>query len=168
MTSKPTSPDEPRAGISRSVLLQVNATVIAGVLIFLTVSSLGEVTTYLTALLAATIVIPFSVSSIIIIKENKLSLPNYKFLSNYKRTLSAFGFVYLAIVIVFLAYNQVSPIIFNINTPAEKCAIDPKSYNITHAADCSKFTPRSLAEKCALDPGRFHVALKQCASFIEK
>lgn len=48
----------------------------------------------------------------------------------------------------------------------EKCAIDPKSYNVTHPWQCSKFSKGSLAGQCANDPSKYHMNPKGCSQFI--
>lgn len=159
-----TNKNKPFGNISNRDLLQANATVIAGTLIFITISSIGEVTApYLLALVAG-ILLPFSLSSIIIISERRLSVSGYP----VEKGVSMIGFAYLLVAVSALAYVQTYPPAYPITTPAEKCAIHPQGYNVTHAADCSKFSTGSLAGDCALHPEKFNVNLKQCANFIEK
>jgi hypothetical protein len=148
-------------GISDGELLQSNATVIAGTLIFLTIGSLSEGLVGGTGFILTTalLVIPLSISSGIIISGKKPKVFGSK-------TLSIIGFVYLAVVVGSLAYSQYQPL--PIYTPAEKCAVNPTDYNITHPSDCSKFTLGSLAQDCALHPEKYHLQLKQCSRFITR
>ncbi len=171
MASKPTIPNKQpegsRNGISNSDLLQANATVIAGVLIFLTVSSLslGLISGPNLGAILITLA-PLCASSGIIIGGKNPSVPFLRF--PLTRFLSILGFWSLALLIGALAYNESNPpISFTISTPAEKCATNPQGYNITHVADCSKFFPGSLAWECALNPEKFNVTLKRCTDFIQ-
>jgi hypothetical protein len=156
-------------GITEGELLQANATVIAGTLIFLTINSFTEGIGIPTVYMTYVIVIPFSLSSIFIIYETALKnrhdrLPPWWNVFIQPKTWSFSGFVYLIIVLGLLATSH-SPFI-PVETVAEKCAINPEIYNVTHASDCSKFIPGSLAEDCALHPEKYKVQLKQCSKFI--
>lgn len=169
VTSEPTSPDKQSGGFSDSDLLQANATVIAGVLIFLTVGSLGGILTGFKLLFAISIIlIPFCFSSAVIVFFKGFMLPvqvqrrfrekTFKYISRYS---SLLGFGYIIGVIFLISITSASS-----RTTAEDCAINPESYNITHVADCSKFTPGRI-DQCTFNPGRFHVSLKQCVDFIK-
>jgi hypothetical protein len=111
------------------------------------------------------ILVPFCLSSGIIIGGMNPRTPFHKTfpLANF---FSVFGFAYLLFAIGILVYNTYYPPFIPIDTPAEKCAINPKNYNVTHAADCSKFTPGSIAQDCALHPSKFNVTVPQCSRFI--
>jgi hypothetical protein len=153
-----------RNPISNGELLQANATVIAGVLIFLTISSLTP-TSHIIGLqagVAASVIIPFSISSVAIIGRK----------TKFGRWFSNIGFTFLGISLIFLAYFSIHPQYINpfqfIHTTAEDCAINPKKYNVTHVSDCSGFVPGSFAQDCVFDPEKYHVELKQCSNFIEQ
>lgn len=105
-------------------------------------------------ILTFAIVVPFSVSSIIIIlgPERSMRFPLRRRLG-YPQFISIIGFVFLVILLGALVYLQFyrPPV----STSAEECAINPESYGITHPSDCSKFTPGSLAQDCALHPEKY-------------
>jgi amino acid transporter len=108
VTSGPTSSDKQPGVISDSDLLQANATIIAGTLIFLTINSLvGVVPGFQITLLVGAILLPFSTSIIIIIVLwfTEPIRPSKK-LSRLKTFTSAIGFLYLFVVVISLAYYQ--------------------------------------------------------------
>jgi hypothetical protein len=57
------------------------------------------------------------------------------------------GFGVLAFVFFAIGEQSIDPILKL--AASDKCAADPKRYNVTHAYDCAKFTPGSLAGHCA-------------------
>jgi hypothetical protein len=152
-------------------LLQANATVIAGVLIFLTIASfavgLPEITSRLYVILFTSLIIfPFAISSYEIIRKGTIT--------RRAKRLSELGFMYLLAVIGFMGVvsyiGSENPSYFfsksTLTSIAEQCALDPKKYNITHLSACSKFTTGSLAEECAFAPQSFHLELAKCSEFI--
>ncbi len=157
-------------GLSDEGLLQANATVIAGTLIFLTINSLagsggiGVPTIYITYV----ILFPFCLSSIFIVHGTALKNLNQRVAKWWSvwiqpKWWSTFGFVYLITILLILHLQGLA----QFTTPAETCAINPGHYSI-RASDCSRFSPGSLAEDCALNPYKFNVLLNQCHRFFTR
>src|SRR5262245_47985222 len=104
-----TNTNEQKGKIRHGELLQANVTVIAGVLIFLTISS-ATTTTVVNVLgmsivfWTSVIVIPFGISSVLIIGVYGTA----RFL-NIAKLISTIGFLYLIIILVALGYTQIYP-----------------------------------------------------------
>ena len=79
---------------------------------------------------------------------------------------SVYGFYFLMVLLVSIGLQQFYPNFF-FKSIANVCATHLKDYNITHVADCSKFTSGSLAEQCAIRPEGFNMKLTQCVDFIK-
>jgi hypothetical protein len=132
----------------------------------LNMSTVGSLTEGLVGGIS-TFMIPFVTGIIILFSASSgLVIIGRKNAYRYAKFLSIGGFGYIIIILFALVHNEVHPQLIPISTPAEECAVNPKSYNVTHASDCSKFTPGSLAQDCALHPEKFYVTLKQCSKFI--
>jgi hypothetical protein len=165
-----TNRDDIKTTLTDDGILQANATVIAGVLIFLTLSSFAiglpqEISRLYVIVFTAAIIFPFAVSSWEIIRKGTAT----KKAKVYSRS----GFVYLlVIIVVMISFGVIGTIRPSVLLPnilssvAELCAKDPTKYNITHLSACSKFTTGSLAEECALRPEQFHLTLKKCPELI--
>jgi hypothetical protein len=156
-------------------LLQTNATVIAGVLIFVTVTSVfGSITTglplassralviYFTTL----IIVPFAISAILILRGKKVTRgavsacqAGFGALVTVVSIILVFSFVTIYYPDYWLKTSQLP------QTIVEQCALNPKSFNVTHVFDCSKFEEGSTAQMCALAPDKFRLKLSQCHEF---
>jgi hypothetical protein len=151
--------------IDEKDLLGINSTVIAGTLIFLTLVSslgLGIVTP---SYLAATIIFPFAYSAMVLLTikpGDKSDEITHKIMRAKRYT--RLGFLTLMVIISIIAiYAAVSSFM----SVSEKCAKDPKRYNVTHPYDCAKFTSGSLLEQCAQDPKRYNLnKTSDCSKFI--
>jgi hypothetical protein len=150
-------------------IIQIDATVIAGALVLLTLSSSLGVGGYLAHLLgiqASTVIVNATGTIVVIFASSAIAVSIFRYTEIGRRIMVA-GFVYLFFVMLILTFfiptSPTPPPL----TIAEQCAIKPENFSMTHAvADCSKFTPGSLAQDCALNPITFHVELKQCSKFI--
>jgi hypothetical protein len=168
-------------------LLQVDATTIVGVLLFLTLAPFGYNTLTLVVSTAA-IVIPFAVSSALIVytdtnmREYGKLIPmlNKKIFRPVSTKMQARirllargttfgGFVYLVVVLLFFAIDA-SPGPSPFPSAAEQCAYNPEKFgvNATNATlwKCSMFRSGSLAELCATDFKRLGVEKTDCIQFI--
>ena len=154
--------------LDNSAILQADATVIVGVLFFLTLTSfieLGSEEVWKVNITSATtiIVVPFSVSAMMILISSVYHLPEtfsqilkrngdinidertYGIkvrMSRWARILPLFGFGYLiGVVLLFLIYAIVATYDESI---AEECGSNPTRFGVnqTHLWQCSMFTPR--------------------------
>jgi hypothetical protein len=197
MDSDEKSEDEKIGRISRFVLtvddktlLQVNTSVTLGVLFFLTLFSFSDITSeeegrayfvFFTLL----IVVPFGVSSMIIVHSNisrqhSLTPPNkdsyhQKVEDSYSKSwrrlrvagyFTFFGFLYLMLVLT-LVFADTLDDIYNKSTK-EECAEHPEQFGVneTNLWQCSMFEEGSLAEQCVKDPERFNLNTTECLRFI--
>ena len=137
-TAPKTTPEESE----RATILQVDASMIVGVLFFLTLTSFiiipggklfeafGKA---LVGIVTLSIVIPFIASALIIMGFKNLKVAKWA---------TAVGFVYLALnlsTIVILNFYGIMPA----KSAEERCAKNPGYYNVTHPWQCSKFSPGS-------------------------
>ena len=181
MDSDEKSEDEKIGRISRFVLtvddktlLQVNTSVTLGVLFFLTLFSFSDITSeeegrayfvFFTLL----IVVPFGVSSMIIVHSNISRLHSYS--KSWRRLRVAgyftfFGFLYLMLVLI-LVFADTLDDLYSKSTE-EECAEHPERFGIneTNLWQCSMFEEGSLAEQCVKDPERFGLNTTECLRFI--
>ena len=155
--------------VSSDGLLQTNATVIAGVLIFLTISSSVAPqypeTLNRTALIysAALIIVPIAYSSTIILRAKYSPEQTIDALKDAKK-FAFYGFLLLYITLPSLAILSIFGLFQE--DIAVQCAKDPKKFNITDQSKCSDFSQGSLAERCAKNPNSFNLKLNQCSKFI--
>lgn len=143
-------------------LLQVDATGIVGVLLFLTLSNLESSVAPL--LLTAIIVFPFGISAsalLFLTIVTSLSDKIQQRLVYIGKFGALAGFLYLMVVLVILLLGWP-----DVNTQEEICAKDPMKYNLTWSWECSFFSQGSLAEKCAKDPQQYQMNLSGCTRFI--
>ena len=147
-------------------LLEVNATVIAGVLIFLTITSTitpssGPLTPSYSAIL---IIFPFALSSIVLLRVKGEDRPDSIRAWRFAKIYSTAGFVTLMVVISMIGIFSFTS---QFDSTAVECAKDPRKYNITHPYDCVKFSPGSIAEHCAHMPKTYGLnKSSDCSIFI--
>jgi hypothetical protein len=149
-------------------LVQVDSTVIVGVLFFLTLYSyLGFLPEYvgrsIIGILTLTAIIPFVTSAFFVIREDKAS--------TIAKSFTKYGFVYLAVnliaTITLPFFADLIPVINILPSQAEKCVKEPSRFNVTHIWQCSMFDGGTLAEKCSAYPGRYDKDNEsQCSSLI--
>jgi len=156
-------------------LLQVNATIIAGALIFFSLASFfsfedifSESTSeelertaagYMTLLIVA----PFALSSIYIIKNGQATK------LHAARVLSRIGFIVLIVVVIIIVVSQLLiPFFFRpYFTIQDTCMANPTFFNVSNNLwMCSKFEDGSAAEICARNPERFNMSISECFKFI--
>jgi hypothetical protein len=150
-------------------LLQVDSTVIVGVLFFLTLNSyLGflpqNVGRSIIGFLTLSAIIPFVTSVFLIISNER---------SNWAIRFTKYGFVYLAVnLMATLAlpfFAGIIPTLPVLPSAAEECVQEPGKLNLTHRWQCSMFSGSTLAEQCWNYPGRFGFSretISQCSSLI--
>jgi hypothetical protein len=170
----------------------VDATMIVGVLFFLTLTSLvetgleGEMGAKLgIVILTATVVVPFSISAITSLQINanlRFDLLSQREDESFHRMIgkryqdkpvrfAISGFGYLITVLFFIALSpflpshQLIPILSN---PAQQCGVEPERFGIneTDIWQCSMFSENSLAGQCVIKPSRFNMSLSECHEFI--
>ena len=181
--------------IDGRTLLQVNATVIIGVLFSLTISSIVGGTSerdavFTSALFTTLTAAPFGTSAIMIMYANSLQQqsrplsPVYIFQRNPRygtkeersrridfslliaETITTAGFLYIVITVCLIFVLALDQ---NYETPiTEQCAQDPQRFGVNGSALwlCSMFHQDSLAELCTSDPVRFGVNISKCYKFI--
>ena len=158
--------------VSGKDLLQANATVIAGILVLLTISS-SVAPQYSSAInrqalvwASTIIIIPMAYSSAIILSARYSSvgtLPDLRKAKQYTWT----GFLFILATFIGLAILTLFSLPTLVSQPiAVQCAKDPKKFNITDQSKCSDFSVDSLAEQCAKNPSSFNLKLSQCSRFI--
>jgi hypothetical protein len=154
---------ETREERERTTILQVDATMSAGVLFFLTLTSFiargtepsGRVFTVALTLIA---IVPFVVSAILIIRGRTLRMA---------KNFTGGGFIYLVAVLIMIVLLNVIPAATPVIPVEEQCAKNPGMFNLTNNVwQCSKFSPGSLAEKCALNPKDFNTTKSECSKLI--
>lgn len=168
------------AALDAKTIVQVDATVIVGVLFFLTLvsfipSATIEENTAVFGVVTPAIAVPFAVSAILIVypRNVKKDFFRVKFrweeLTDisptslfYAKVLTVAGFVYLAVILIALM------VVSNLIPPSEQlnCGNNPVLYNVSHLWECSKFTGGSLAERCAREPERYNMSISGCSRFI--
>jgi hypothetical protein len=152
--------------LDSKTLLQVNATAIVGVLFFLTLSSFLTTLTedwarIMIGIVTLTIIIPFVLSSILILGNINVS--------NWAKSATGFGFAYLAIylagTILYPFFPNTDPgNYFSTISIQDDCENNPKLYNVTDS-ECAKFGEGSRAEECATNPQRFGMKISECSMF---
>jgi hypothetical protein len=152
----------------RRAILQVNATMITGVLFFLTLASIvilpQTIGRFFLGTYTFSINIPFIVSAVIIILK-----PTH---FRKAKMLTVVGFLFLLVNLIggltYFSLTLPSPgaIIKSVFTSIEKeCAKNPGGYgvDVNHPWKCSMFSPGSLAEQCAIDEWKNP---SECSKFI--
>ena len=153
--------------LDASTLIQVNATIMIGVVFFVSISSALSLETveggsFVLVLVSVTIILPFAVSAILIIIQKRASRIAWGF--------TAFGFALLFLALLYISliefdtgFTRLEPTITGF-----QCAANPSEYGINESYlwKCSMFTPGSLAEACAIAPYNFNMELSECHKFI--
>lgn len=166
-------------------LLQANATVIAGVLILLTIAAAEEgltkiVSNFFTLAFTVVAIFPFAVSSTYIIdskQADEKAGEKEKMMKNSLKarrwTISGFFYVITVVIIIVVTnmFEWVGPVkTFNgtwtSGSIAMHCTKNITVFNVTHLSDCSKFTPGSIAEDCASRPRLYNLDLNQCSQLL--
>lgn len=148
--------------IDEKTLLQIDSSMIVGVLFFLTLTSFvgahqayGKVTL---GLITLTIIAPFVLSALTIFRSND---------PKKAQRLTATGLVYLPAILTVIILSPVVPDLsdgdYSIEDVDQQCARNPEAFNVTHSWKCSEFSPGSLAEECARNPSGFNVSIKGCS-----
>lgn len=162
--------------VSDDSLLEANAAVIAGTLIFLTINSALAFGSSKISIspnyLAILVIFPFALSGIALLKAKGYHSKGYHATneildkaSKQAKRLTIIGFILLVVVFSIIGLNSI------ISQPpvsmADKCAQDPTRFNVTHAYDCTKFMSGSIAERCVQDPGTYNLTnIASCSRFI--
>jgi low temperature requirement protein LtrA len=182
----------PNEILDNRTILQANATVIVGVLFFLTLTSFvefgsEEVGRVIVRILTTIIVVPFGVSAVMLViidirplsetfskiletkRDIAISEWEYKWkmrMLKWARKSSVVGFAYLITVVLFFLYFAIAATYEE--SVAEECGRDPARFGVnqTHLWQCSMFSEGSLSEQCAKDPQRFHVNKTECSKFV--
>lgn len=171
-------------------ILQVDATIITGVLFFLTLTSIAPVlpelyNRFIITIITAFIIIPFAISATMILSEaavqtslffriSPLLLRIIKEQSKYANHLTFMGFLYLIVVIGVIVFVNIPPLndpLSNLIPPsvAEVCEENIGLFNVNDSTDCRKFIPGSLAEECVRNTEPLNVKyVGQCSKFISK
>ena len=152
--------------IDSKTLVQVDSTVIVGVLFFLTLTSFigttGAQGKYYIGIITAAIAGPFAGSGILLLFKPDKYL-------RIAQTLTAGGFLYLLVGLAFVIMLGVNILPTSggfFVSQEEQCAKDPEPFNVTHRWQCSEFSPGSLAEQCAINSERFNMKKSECSGFI--
>ncbi|HEY7081703.1 MAG TPA: hypothetical protein VH500_18575, partial [Nitrososphaeraceae archaeon] len=121
-------------------LLQVDSTVVIGVLFFLTLNSYlaflpTNVGRFIIGCLTISAIIPFVISAFLIIRNER---------SKQAILFTMWGFVYLALILIVtlvlpLVADQI-PTLPVLESTAEKCVKNPNDFNVTHKWQCSLFS----------------------------
>src|SRR5215207_2745953 len=167
--------------IDDNSILQADATVIAGVLILLTIATLGDgletrlFSNLFTLFFTVVAIFPFAISAMFIIDVqmgiHRTRQENIERDRNRARSLTVTGFVYLLAVVIMIVGANVYELLgptktFNgtrtTSSVAMHCTQNPTAFNVTHLSQCSKFTPGSIAEDCAASPKAYELELSQC------
>jgi hypothetical protein len=156
--TKTSQPRDEKSKIDGRTLLQVNATVIIGVLFFLRLASVGNFGYFITV----SVVAMFTISAIWIFIPIEEALDKAK-------VLSALGFIILLFDLFIFGFAQspdASGIFKGFMTEAEKCARDLALYNVTYAWNCSGYSEGSLASECAKSPKSFGTNIAGCSRYV--
>jgi hypothetical protein len=161
-------------------ILQTDATIIAGVLILLTIATVGLETrlfsNLFTLMFTIVAIFPFAVSAMFIIDTKHNGKEKAVKNSQKARNLTVSGFTYLlgAVIVIVVAnlYEVAGPTKSYNGTDttssiAMHCTKDPTAFNIIHLSECGKFTPGSIAEDCASRPRFYNLNLSQCSELLE-
>jgi hypothetical protein len=177
--------------LDAATILQVDATVIVGVLFFLTLTTfLGSEERQARSLavsLTIIAVLPFSASAMLLLwtfstlrlevtsfflgkkGPRLLEKKDYKKIVRYSRnavdiTLTGFGYLLVVLIVVWLQTDFGH----NIQTAEQDCGVDPERFGINESDiwQCSMFTKNSLAERCTINPSQFDKSLSECHEFI--
>jgi hypothetical protein len=165
--------DSTSTALDGKTLVQVDATVIVGILFFLTLNSyLGFLPEYvgrsIIGILTLTAIIPFVTSAFFITRKTNSSNSDSM---DIARKFTMYGFVYLALnlsaTITLPFFADLIPVIDIFPSQAERCVKAPSDFNVSYIWQCSLFDGGTLAEKCAAYPGRYNLSNeKQCSSLI--
>jgi hypothetical protein len=182
--------------IDPRTLIQLDATLIVGVLFFFTLTALVQSAelhegVILHFVFTGAAILPFVVSAIFLINADSAQLPferarshedngspydmtkesHKHLLTSYKairraRVSTLSGFIYLGIALLFVIITAYLGET-KIST-AEECAQRPEDFgiNTTSPWKCSMFVDGSLAEMCANNHEQFNMSKKACSGFI--
>jgi hypothetical protein len=164
---------DPSEGIDKKTLLQVDASMVVGVLFILTLSGFisgSEITgRFLTGYFTILIIAPFVISAFMILYTTSRGELG-ELIVAVARGITAAGFLifggYLGLITALQTLPTIPPMPFAEDVE-QLCAKSPETFNVT--ADpwkCSKFSGASLAEKCAKNPEFFDATRSDCADFI--
>jgi hypothetical protein len=153
--------------IDEKTLLQVNASMVIGVLFVLTLSSFITGTGYAAepflGIITAYTAVPFAASSFLLLWPVKNTY--------IAGLLTCFGFLAFGIVVVVVGISPgyTSEADQPVRSDIERrCAMNPERYNLTDDPwKCSEFTDGSLAKRCVSDYKKFNqTSLRNCSKFI--
>ena len=172
-----------------ATLLQVDSTVIVGVLFFLTLTSFFDTEEGEGRLIAVTLTIsavgPFSLSAMLVLWANrpmhteiwshfikkKSKEKDYKRMANFSRlavVATELGFGYLLFVLGTIYFTAAAYDDRDIQNATYYCGKDPERYGInkTDVWQCSMFSESDNAKRCLRNSTQFDRSLSECHEFI--
>jgi hypothetical protein len=164
--------------IDDTTILQVDGGIIAGLLIFLSITSLipfltGPLGNVVALLLTAGAMFPFAISAVWILSKyikgkygwSERIIAFVRKYSGLARNATLWGFVYLMIVIVVLFLFNVLPIPVVVPSPlAEVCKKNPTEFDMD-SDSCARIAPGSIYEECVKNTMPNVEQVKQCSKF---